>query len=95
MNTSDMILIIISSILLLAATMIYFNAVLSKVNRHTENIEIYMQECFNELREQKDRQREAIYDFAEVFNREYDSPKICINTEDDTLRIEIFTDDDK
>ena len=53
-----------------------------------------MQECFSELREQKQRQRDAIYDFAEKFNREYDNPKIYLNTEGDTLLIEVFDDCD-
>ena len=91
-----MIVIIIGSVLLLAATMIYFSVLLSKVNMHIEHKEIYMQECFSELREQKQKQRDAIYDFAEKFNREYDNPKIYLNTEGDTLRIEVFDDcDDK
>ena len=91
-----MIVIIIGSVLLLAATMVYFSVLLSKVNTHIEHMEIYMQECFRELGEQKQKQRDAIYDFADKFNREYDNPKICLNTKGDTLLIEVLDDcDDK
>lgn len=90
-----MIVIVISCVLLLAATMIYFSVVLSKVNMHIEHMGIYMQECFCELKEQKQKQRDAIYDFAEKFNREYNNPKIYINTEGDTLLIEVFDDCDE
>lgn len=90
-----MIVIIIGSVLLLATTMIYFSVLLSKVNMHIEHMEIYMQECSSELREQEQRQRDAIYDFVEKFNREYDNPKIYLNTEGYTLLIEVYDFDNK